>query len=269
MVGAGPDVPVVDARPGFVAEAVAVTTSTVYYFPGGEKYLKNRSDFDQIGVTVRAKLFAPKGITIQNVSEMRVLKATDDRGRPVTTSDDESRESIHYSNDRQGGSSVPIELRLGLPAPDAQAIDELSAEAVATTVSKWKELTLANIQQSATNEIDLSAVLPNAKLTITKLSAKSRRLNVEAQIKGPETIGRLQFQCKIPGDERFNAHSTDRSTATKGGQSQRTVNITGYIPNDADGAVAGTPASLSLFIRYPEDLRRERVAFKLSALDLF
>ena len=264
LAGAGRDVPVVDARPGFVAEAVAVTTSSVYYFSDGQKYLKNQYGFGQTGLTVRAKLFAPKGITIQGVSELRVLKATDDRGRSVPATGDDSSESIHYSSGRQGGSSVPIELRLNLPSPDAQAIDELSAEAVATTVSKWKELELANLKQNATNEIDLSSVLPDAKLVITKVGIKNRQLNIQAQVKGPETIGRLQLQCRIPGNERFNAYSNDRSTSTKGNQSQRTVNISGYIPDAADGL-----ASISLLIRYPEDLRRERVAFKLSALDLF
>ena len=40
---AAPDLPIVDAGPGFVAEPVSVSISTVYYFPAGEKQLQEQS----------------------------------------------------------------------------------------------------------------------------------------------------------------------------------------------------------------------------------
>jgi hypothetical protein len=264
----GDELPLTEAGPGFVAEPQSITTTTLHVFPGGEDYLKQSSHYymQQTGAVVSAKLFAPKGRTLQSASDVRVIKATDDKGRVIEASQegDESATSYVYSGGSQHANSTQIQLRLQLPQPDAQAIDEISAEATVITAGTWKEITLTNIQERATNELDLADVLPGAKFVITKFSMKNNQLNIQARIKGPDTIRRLDIQAKIPGSDDFSSYLSERNFSAKGGESTRTFSIQGY--GNRDDSTSGTP--LVLLVRYPEDLRRERVNFKLKGLDL-
>ncbi|MGH8245823.1 MAG: hypothetical protein ACREUU_05255, partial [Gammaproteobacteria bacterium] len=165
-----PELPVTDAGPGFTAEALNVTITTVHFFPEGEKYRKQAQGalgYQSTGAVVQAKLYAPKGRTLQSVSGLRVLKAVDDKGRPLTAgaAGEESSDYAVFSGGSQGpGNSTQIQLRLPLPASDAQSIEQLDAEAIAATAGNWKELTVPNVTAATTNEIDLSSVLANAKL---------------------------------------------------------------------------------------------------------
>jgi len=263
------DLPVTDAGPGFVAEAQSITTTMLHVFPGGETYFKEDGGYSrqQPGAVVNAKLFAPKGRTLKSVSEVRVLTAVDNQGRSVVkeSESEENGASYSYSGGREDAAAMQVQLQLKLPEPDAQAIDQITAEAVAVTAGTWKEMTLTNLQQSATNELDLSAVLPGAKLVITKVTFKNSRLSLQARIKGPRTVQRLDCQAKIPGVDNFNSYGQERNFTTKGTESTRNLTIQGY-GFSADG---GEPqAAPILVVRYPEDLRQERVKFKLSGLDL-
>ena len=102
----------------------------------------------------------------------------------------ESQSEMYVSQQAgmSGGSSDPVsvsvELHLPVPPPDAQSIDHLSAEAVATTIGAWKEMTLTNLPEHL-NGLDLSTVLPGAKLTITKITSKSGQFAVQAMIQRP------------------------------------------------------------------------------------
>lgn len=266
---AGDELPVTDAGPGFVAEAQTITTTTLRVFPDGENYFKQGSRYfgQQTGTVVSAKLFAPKGRSLQSAGDVRVLKAVDNQGRviPVESEDEETGSSHVFSSGSPDANSAQIQLRLQLPQPDAQAIDELAAEAIVVTAGAWKEMTLTNIQQNATNELDLAGVLPGAKLIITKFTSKNRQLNLQAQIKGPPTVRRLDVQAKIPGTDNFNSNLSERNFRTKGNESTRTISIQGYGYSDEGSPLEG---AFVLVVRYPEDLRRERVNFKLKGLDL-
>ena len=265
----GEELPLTDAGPGFTAEAQTITTTVLHVFPGGESYFKSGYSYigQQTGAVVTAKLFVPKGRTLLSVSGVRALKAVDDKGRAIApeAEDDERGSSYVVSGGSADANSTPIQLRLQLPQPDAQAIDEISAEAVAVTAGSWKEMTLMNIQESATNEIDLAGVLPGAKLVITKFTSKNNQLNLQARIKGPRTVRRLDIRAKIRGSDHFNSSFSERNFSTKGGESTRTVMLQGYSYSDEHSPVAG---SIIVIVRYPEDLRRERVHFELKGLDL-
>lgn len=263
------ELPVTDAGPGFVAEALSVTTTTLFYFPEGEKFLKGGNPFDSqpAGLVVQAKLFAPRGRWMRSLSGQRVLKAVDDKGRPISVSDkdDPFPGGSFYSGGSRDSASARMQLRLGLPQADAQSIDELLGEAVVETVGSWKTLTLTNLPD-AKQEIDLGGLLPGAKLQIARFTAKERQFSVQAKLAGPPAIRRFDLQLKLPGNKRFNAYSSDRNTASKAGQSTRAVEIQG---NDYASDVTGPAqsASLLLVVRYPEDLKRERVQFRMTGLD--
>lgn len=267
---AGDDLPLTDAGSGFLAEAQSITTTTLHVFPDGENYYrKNGSSFGTpTGAVVNAKLFAPKGRTLQSVSDVRVLAAVDDKGRSVVAEpvDEENASSYSYSGSSQDVSSMQVQLHLQLPQPDAQSIDTISAEAVAITARIWKEMTLTNLQENATNDIDLAAVLPGAKLVITKNSSKNGQINIQAHLKGPRTVRRLEVRAQIPGNNQFNSNTSERNFSAKGAESTRNITIQGYGFGDEE---ASSQEPVVLLIRYPEDLQRERVRFELKSLDLF
>jgi hypothetical protein len=262
---ANDDLPVTDAGPGFVAEAQSVTTTTLHVFPGGENYFKQNTV--ATGVVVNAKLFAPKGRTLQSVSDVRVLAAVDNKGRSVAaeTGNDENGSSEVDARGSADVNSLQVQLRLQLPQPDAQAIDIISAEAVAVTVGSWKEMTLTNLQANATNEIDLSGVLLGAEMLITKYNLKNGQFNLQASLKGPATVRRLDVRAKISDNNQFNSYSSNRQSSTKNGEMTRTIVVQGYGFGNQDAA---SQAAMVLVIRYPNDLQRERVKFELKGLDL-
>jgi hypothetical protein len=265
------DLPLTDAGPGFVAESESITTSTLNVFPEGKGFFKEGSGQNmakQTGATISAKIFAPKGRILQSISGVKVVKAVDDKGRTIAPaeSDEGGEAEADFSMDSAGSGkseSLSIQLALGLPATDAQAINEVDAEAIAVTAGTWKTMSVTNLQ-ATNNEIDLSAVLPGAKMIITKFTSKKNEYTIQAEIKGPPTVKRIDFQTKIPGIDQSNSSSNDRRFNTKAGISTRAIDIRVY--NYSDQEPAGP---MVLVVRYPEDLRRERLQIKLTGLDLF
>jgi len=266
---AGDDLPITNAMPGFVAEAQSITTTILHVFPGGEDYFKQRENSREArpGAIVNIKLFAPKGRTLQSVNDVRVLTALDNKGRSVVAETGEGEEvsSGGFSGGSSDANSLQVQLPLQLPQPDAQSIDEITVEAVAVTAGAWKEMTLTNLQENATNEFDLAAVLPDAKLAITKFTSKNAQFNLQARLKGPSTVKRLDVRAKIPGNDQFNSYSSERQFNVKNKEATRLLSLQGYGFGDE---ASSSQDSLVLVIRYPEDLRRERVKFNLKALDL-
>ena len=265
--------PITDAGPGFTAEASSVSTATTYYFPEGRKQEASGGNWQEPGATVQARLFAPKGRQMKSVSDARVISAVDDKGRSVKSTNDftdneGTRMFMNGAEDSAQPTSAQISLSLALPAPDAQAIQEVSGEAVAITVGGWKEMTVTN----TSGEIDLSDVLPGAKMTVTKSSFKNRQFAAQIQLTGPATIRQLEVAAHMPGNERFgaganNSSANERSFKTANGQSTRTMNLQAFAMtvNDEPAPTNQPP----LVIRFPQDIKRERVKFKLSGLDLF
>jgi len=264
----GSDLPITDAGPGFVAEAQSITTTTLHVFPDGEKYFQQSPV--STGAVVSVKLFAPKGRTLKSLSNPRVVSAVDNKGRSVvkeTEDSDESSTSVTSVN--SGGSedaaAMAIELQLALPQPDAQSIEKLSAEVEALTVGTWKEITLTNLTANATNELDLSGILPGAKMTITKVSTKDNQFNLQATLKGPATVQGIDVRAKIPGNDQYNSFCSGLRSSTKAGVTTRSINVQGYGYGSTDNAASASPI---LIIRCPDDLMRQRVKFELKGLDL-
>jgi len=268
------ELPITEAGPGFVAESASVTTSTVYYFPGGEKFIESSGVYaGQPGTVVQAKLFAPKGRSLRSVSGVQVTKAIDDKGRaippaPGNEESEENEQTIISDNGQPQTGSTKISMRLALPERDAQSIQELSAEAVAVTVRGWKELLVTN----TAGETDLSAVLPGTKLAISELKSKNGRTTAQLEIKGSTQIRQIEITSKPMNPDQMdggmvNVNVTERGFKTTGDQSTRKVllQIFSYGINGAGPSTNPAP----FLVRFPEDVRRERVKFKLTALDLF
>jgi hypothetical protein len=269
-----PELPVTDAGPGFAAEALNITITTVHYFPEGEKYRKETQGslrYQSTGVVVQAKIFAPKGRTLQFVSGVRVVKAVDDKGRPITAgaADDDSSGTTVISGGSQGpGNSTQIQLRLPLPASDAQSMEQLDAELIAATAGNWKELTVPKVSAATTNEIDLSTVLAGAKMVLRKITWRQRQTTIEGEIKGPPSIRQLEVTARVgDSDQRSMAQASERGFTTKDNVSTRKFYLQSHSYSEDGEAAAAGP--LSVVVRFPEDQKRERVKFTLKGLDLF
>jgi len=258
--GLGADLPVTDAGPGFVAEAQSVTTTTLRVFPGGENYFENNPA--NTGTVVSVKLFAPKGRTLKSISETRVIAAVDNKGRSLVPTEDESTQ---FGGDANQDGPMRFYIRLPLPRPDAQSIENISAETVAVTAGSWKEMMLTNLAENATNALDLSSVLSDAKMFVTKFTMKRGQMNIQLRFEGPPTVYRLEVRAKILGNDQFNSYSSGRQSGRKNGVTTRTITLQGY----GSFVEAPAPEAIRLTVRFPEDVRRERVKFSLKALDLF
>ncbi len=293
-----PDLPIVDAAPGFTTEPVSITLSTVHFFPEGKKALKGRPGafgWQQPGTVVSAKLFPPRGRLIKSVSQVRVIKAADDKGRAVpepgkpdepeageaeadaASSPEEAAalaamaetgNSFEFTaNDQDKNGTARFDIHLGLPAADAQSIDHLEGEAVALTFAKWNELVLTNVQADATKEIDLAEILPGAKVIIKKVKS-GQQTSVDAQLTGPATVGQVDVKIKFGGRNNYNSSNMSvLRSSSAGGKTTLGVRVQGWhFEPTPGGGVKNGP--VTLLLRFPQDLKRERVKFTLAALDL-
>jgi hypothetical protein len=270
-----PDLPITAAGPGFVAEPLGVTLSTIHFFPGGEKRLKELPPWlpgmQSTGTVVKAELFPPRGRHIRSVSGLRVLQARDDQGRAIagtfeeSSEDDTSSDLITYhAGDSRETAAARLDLHLGLPAGDAQSIDELEAEAVVLSIGGWKEMVLTNVVANEQKEMDLGELLPGAKLIITKVSGKTPQTTVQARLEGPPGVDQIEVKVKMT-ENRGSSSMTQRRRTNSSGHINRLITVQAY----SFGAEPGTaPSSLTLVVRLPQAMKRERVRFKLTALDL-
>jgi len=261
-----PDLPITDAGPGFQAEPLSLTISTVHYFPGAKEHLKDRPEAamfgsESPGLVVGAKLFPPKGRMIRSVSGLRVKAAKDDKGRAIPGAADASEDAISFSDssfgsgEREKSGAARIQLSLGLPAPDAKTVDQLEAEGVVLT----------NIQADAKKEIDVGEVLPGAKLIVKKISGKRPQQMIELRMEGPPAVNQLEAKIKLSGRHGGSSNVSNQRTTTSGNKTTRSLTVQAF---EFDPTETGKGEPPTLVVRYPQDVKRERVQFKLTALDL-
>jgi hypothetical protein len=304
MSGAG-DVPVVEAAPGYVAEALMVTTTTSYDFPEARKILKERIEElatprSPDGCMVQAELRAPKGRHILNLVSVRALTAVDDQGRKIAPAAEDERSVMYsrpteiydeYASDgrtrtEDRDTRIPMQIRLAIPPVGAKAIDKLDGEAVVVTRGGWKEHPVDDVQPDAKKEIDLSDLLPGAKMVITlqpqKAGSSSSNAPISVKISGPDAIRWMQVEGKGPPGALRAWNTSSRSG---GGTAERTFVLqtisggrTATLDIRSSASDSSSPEAaakvdkagkISLLIKFPADLKRERVKFTLEAIDLF
>lgn len=271
------DLPLQPASPGYLAEADSAQVTTVYHFPEGTNLLKNRHAFDleTAGVSVRGKLFPPKGWSLLAVNNLKVTAARDDKGRKVESrsedTEDYSGMSSAYVSTEREDPSAQLNLALKLPEPDAKAIEEVDVVAEVVMVASWKEMELKNVAARGGETVDISSVLQGAKLTFIQQTNKAgssggmRQFNMTLKLEGPRDIKSIKVECKASDDGRSNFSSYDSNSRTVKGINTREVRITGYSMFSEGGVDS---SEVKIILRYPENPRREKVEFKLTGIDL-
>jgi hypothetical protein len=144
----------------------------------------------------------------------------------------------------------------------------LTAEAMVVSISGWKKMGLTNIQADLNAKIDLGTVLPGATLAIKKVLATKRERTVEATLEGPKEINQLDLKIVLSGPRRGQSRTADlryRRGRMPAEKLTRGIIVHGYEPQMSDEARSGP---VTLLVRFPLDVKRERVQFKLNPFDL-
>lgn len=259
--------PLSDAVVSYEAEAVGLMISTVHLFPGASNNARALRQFDALdrgSVTVTAKLFAPRGRFILRASDVRAVRAVDDKQRPVLPHEAEESSSMASwdSSKSERQTSIEVSLRLSMPLPDAEGIEELECEAIAVTAGSWKQMFITNIVASS-NAMDLHHVLPDATMTIREASFKSGQVRVVATLSGPPEVKQVSVNVENPDAEHFSAHSYETGSQKGSGTNSRTITIQGF----SFGQGEMQPGRFRLNVQIPADLKRERARFQLKGLD--
>src|SRR5262245_41146893 len=162
----------------------------------------------------------------------------------------------------RGGGSRPaamdLSLRLKLPEPDARSIEELVGEAIVVSTGRWREMSLTNLTATATNDIDLAAILPGARFTLTKLTQRNRQTTLQMRLTGPPSIREIDIELTSRDGSRGGASGSDRNFTAKGPDSTRSIQIDRYTYDGTDDK-----GPITLRVRFPEDRKKERLQFTL------
>jgi hypothetical protein len=126
-------------------------------------------------------------------------------------------------------------------------------------------MVITNVQADTKKEIDLGEVLPGAKLTIKKIAGRKPQKTVEAALEGPKEVAQIDVKIKLSSHRGGQSNMNDRRSKTAGNKTTRNITIQAY-EFETGGEAENGP--LTLLVRYPQDVKRERVQFKLTALDL-
>jgi hypothetical protein len=231
-------------------------------------------EMESPGTVISAKLFPPKGRQIRSVTGLRVKAGEDDKGRAISTGAEgsdagESYRTFSYdSKEQEKSGAARVQLHLGLPAPDAQTIEQIEAEAVVLTIGGWKEMLLTNVQADAKKEIDLGEVLSGAKLIVKRIRGGRRQTIVEARLEGPAAVNQLELQIKSSSRRAGSSNTTNQRTTTSGKLTTRNLTLHSYGFERGQGGEKGKTSPPTLLVRYPRDMKRERLQFKLTTLRL-
>ncbi|HWQ93581.1 MAG TPA: hypothetical protein VN673_18105, partial [Clostridia bacterium] len=264
-------IPITDAGPGFVAEPQAIEITTFHEFPDVRQLKESRRGTmilppaENEGTAIQVKLFPPKGRILKSAGSVKVKLAKDDQGRPIPTLSKARRSSYSINSTGDGEKAVTVRLEMGLPEPDAKAIDEVQAEAVVLTIGGYKEMVFTNAQAEVKKEIDLGTIVSGAKLVIQKATSKGPAESLQIIVTGPKEVRQLEFTTGSEGSGTSQASVYDRNVTEKEGIVTRTVQVQNY----NFGMNARTKENpIQLIARMPQDYKNERLQFTLTALDL-
>ena len=228
------------------------------------------------GCVIQARLYAPEGRTVSELGAVRVARAVDDQGRPIKPKRGQSQGNVPVRFPRydgeEPGTQTDFAIRLELPPRDAITIEELEGEAIVTTFGKWKEHRIDKIQADKEKEIDVSDVLPGATVAIRSVKARvdedgNLSGTVSLKATGPEELQHVEFRVEAPGVESLRSNEMRSSSTSRAGKRTRTITIQVYAYGEELEPNQEVP--LTLVVRQPDDIKRERVKFTLEAVDLF
>ncbi len=280
------DIPIVEAPDGYYAEAETLAVSTVVLLPNAKDKLGRRADmFSQEfnnSAKIQAKLYAPENAKLLGVGKVKVQRAIDDQGNEIKEYKKTDAGFDRYGYGSYGRSnssdddsnSVSFQVILSLPAPGAEAIEEVEGTLIVTAFDDWSKHRIPRVRANPDKLIDLADILPGATLKIKRYKrhvetdASNRQIQgrFELEMAGPPEISALQFSVEIPGANDVNSYESTNQINTTAGVTKRSTEIQYHEWSVSESL---DPDAVTLIISYPSGMRRERVPFMLEALDLY
>ena len=255
--------PLVDAPPGFIVSPISVTTVSYRFLKDHRKLIAaHKQEFaGSAGLAIAAEILLPKDRRLLSAESARVVEAVDGQGRSIEPGPEQRTFTLTDARGERLHGRVPMTLRLGLPAPDAGRLERLAGEAVLVTSSGWKAVEIPNLAVDPKKEIELAGVVPGCFIAITEI--KGRQIRFTLRGKGHTAVFEdLAFALKLPGGEEWECRKSGHSLSSTGNVFKGTMTIS--VAERGKEAAAG----MTLVVRAPDRVRRERVRFTLERLPL-
>ncbi len=277
-------VPITDAGPGFRAEAISVTTTSIHYFPEARKRLGQAMRYlaeGQNGCVVHVRVYAPAARIVHSTRHTKLTAAVDDQDRPIKSASD--REGDHFmtsyfgnaSGEGDGSRAADLRLRLQLPKPDAEAIEKLTGEVVMATFAGWQQQVIAKPKADRSTRIKIDDALRGATLTVLDLKSqsedqgglRSQEGTMAVELRGSADVRTLEVMVSVAGTGRMSGDSHNMFDETReiDGAHVRRISL----QYSAWQRRQSGEQPLSITVRRPRDLKQERVKFNVTAIDLF
>ncbi len=269
--------PIEDAAPGYTAEALGVVTTTVRVFPEAKETLPPATlemvleRGDDNGCVAQIRLHAPPERMVLGNEPPELLRAVDDQDRPVVAPEAEEERWDWVNNNTNENRSVQFEIPLALPARDAEAIEELEAKVVVHSFGTWKTFSLTDPAPDEEKVLKLDDLIEGATLTVLKRKDETednrRQGRVQIKLEGPKEVQFIKCELGVEHQDNVHSYESSSSSSSDGDRLERTqtINFTVFHHNED----APKDGKLVLELKYPDELKRERVKFTVFALDLF
>jgi hypothetical protein len=81
-------------------------------------------------------------------------------------------------------------------------------------------------------------------------------------------VNQLEVKIKLNSRQGGSSNVSNQRTTTSGKQTMRNLTLQAFDFEPGEGGEMGKGTPPTLVVRYPQDVKRERLQFKLTGLDL-
>lgn len=271
--------PITDAQPGYLPVALNSQTIRTKHFREAINIFSDKivSHLPQKETTeIRGRLFLPKNRILHSTGELLLISAKDDHGRDIQVPEQATGENSpatfvgDYNNSTTDVGYCNFTIQLVAPPKDCRAIEDIRLEGVVTTFSGWEKQEISNLAVKQGQPIDLSSLLPGTRLIIQEMKVQSVREGnligtVELELSGPPEIARLSYLIgQEKGTHLYTEEIERKSNTVDGVMTQKTT-----LQYQRESSSENDRDNILLIVRFPRDMKREKVVLELHDLDLY
>jgi hypothetical protein len=260
----GSDLPIVKAGPGYWAEPVNLRTTQVVSFQsetnGSLIQTSPVPTPQKEEAVIQMRLFAPMTRHLTRhfiaVEPLNITNVVDDQQRKLTI------DHIELQGDPEGGNMFLAEAHLGLPEYDATAIAQIQGNVIAVTCAGWTEKRIRIPLTPDDRKFPLAPVLDASTLMFKAHTVNSEQHSITVVLTGRRELGNLSFSLQTPEGENASQGVMQDEISKDQEQWIRTSTIIySFYRGSGKGPV-------DLVLKYPRDLKKEKISFSLTDIDL-
>jgi hypothetical protein len=256
----GSDLPIVKAGPGYWAEPVNLRTTQIVSLQsetnGSSIQTSSVPTSQKEEAIIQMRLFAPMTRHFVSVEPLNIINAMDDQQRKLTIDHNE------LQSEPAGGNVFLAEAHLGLPEYDATAIAQIKGDVIAVTCAGWTEKRIRIPLTPDDRKFPLSPVVDASTLMFKAHTVNSEQHSITVVLTGRRELGNLSFSLQTPEGENASQGVMQDEISKNQEQWIRTSTIIySFYRGSGKGPV-------DLVLKYPRDLKREKISFSLTDIDL-